>query len=72
MGRPTTDTNQFSFKQLLIRISPLHALLMYMRCSCGNRAKLSPKYGETMERYKGRRICRNCNTRGNWKEEPQV
>lgn len=24
-----------------------------------------------MERYMARRLCRNCNTRGNWKEETQ-
>lgn len=43
----------------------------YMICSCGNKEEMDPKYGETMERYMARRICRNCNTRGNWKAETQ-
>jgi len=41
----------------------------YMICTCGNREILEPKFGETMERYMARRLCRNCNIRGNWKEE---
>ncbi|HEY6668790.1 MAG TPA: hypothetical protein VI033_06500, partial [Candidatus Nitrosopolaris sp.] len=44
-------------------------LTKYMRCSCGNREVISPKFGETMERYMARRLCRICNTRGNWREE---
>jgi hypothetical protein len=39
-----------------------------MICSCGNKDLINPEYGETMERYMARKICRNCNTRGNWKE----
>ena len=44
-------------------------LRKHMICSCGNRDLINPEYGETMERYMARKICRNCNTRGNWKEE---
>ena len=44
-------------------------LSKHMICSCGNRDLINPEYGETMERYMARKICRNCNTRGNWKEE---
>ena len=42
-----------------------------MRCSCGNRDIISPKFGETVERFMARRLCRICNTRGNWMEETE-
>lgn len=44
-------------------------LSKYMICTCGNRELINPEYGETMERYMARKICRNCNVRGEWKEE---
>jgi hypothetical protein len=44
-------------------------LAKHMVCICGNRDLINPEYGETMERYMARKICRKCNTRGNWKEE---
>jgi len=46
-------------------------LTKYMRCSCGNREVISPKFGETVERFMARRLCRICNTRGNWREETE-
>jgi len=49
----------------------MFTLSKHMICSCGNRDLIEPEYGETMERYMARKICRNCNTRGNWKEEKE-
>jgi hypothetical protein len=42
-----------------------------MRCSCGKRDVIRPEYGETVERFMARKICRNCNKRGNWREEAE-
>jgi hypothetical protein len=62
-----------SFKFIIVNTlqGPSITLTKYMICSCGNRDVISPEYGETIERYMARKLCRNCNTRGNWREQTE-
>jgi hypothetical protein len=62
-----------SFKFIIFNSHQGHSITLtkYMVCSCGNRDVISPEYGETVERYMARKLCRRCNTRGNWKEQSE-
>lgn len=37
-----------------------------MKCACGMKSIIKPKYNETREQYMRRRKCRGCRSVGQW------